>query len=214
MFSSVNKEVMRRQLLSAYLDGETTTAEAQQVQSLLSHNPELQSFHGQVMQFQRAVQRSLLSDSDVDAAQERVRLQVNRTMRVRPLELAWWQRSLSVPVPFVSVAAAVVLLLAAVVAFQMVPAAEQAAVAAAPDSPRGLPSFALSDRPVNVQVTVDPSQTEELLRWLNAQSEAHQVTVQLPEQARFQFQGEPVMIRPDRSHPQEFEIVPLEDIGE
>ncbi|WP_146049314.1 hypothetical protein [Alkalispirochaeta sphaeroplastigenens] len=136
------------------------------------------------------------------AAQERVYQQVCRTLRVRPPETPWWRQSFSVPLPLASAAVAV-FLLAGVLAAGWV---QRPSVSG--DTSRGLAGLSLQDRNIHVQVHVDADRTEQFLQWLNEQGQAQQLTIQLPEQARFQFRGEPVMVRRDPAR--DLEILPLD----
>lgn len=214
----MNDHRQQRQLVSIRFDGGYSPEEGFPEGGAAQPAEHHEAFRRQVSLLSTAMRGAPVLQKDIDAASARVAAHIERTIRVRPLQLPWWQRSLAVPTPLLATAAAVVILLASFT-FATVfhgtgaPHHEVARGELVPD----MPSFLGGDRPVNVQVTVDPSQTDQLLRWLNDHADSQQVTIQLPEQARFQFRGDPVMIRPERSgssDARDLEIVPLEDEGE
>ncbi|SIP88050.1 hypothetical protein SAMN05920897_10197 [Alkalispirochaeta americana] len=206
MFIFQSRLARQEEVISALVDGELPPEEEELLRRDLPRKEGLE----ERMIRHRALQRALSGtppESDLcDEAQKRVHEQVFRTLRVRPFRTPWWQQSLSVPLPVASAAVAVFLLagLLATGLFQ------GASVPGQDGSARqGLAGLSLEDRNIHVQVNVDATQTEQFLQWLNDQGQAQQLTIQLPEQARFQFRGDPVMVRRDPVH--DLEILPLDE---
>ena len=128
-------------------------------------------------------------DADVDAAERRVRARLERSLAGAwgaPRRL-WWERTVSLPMPVVATAA-LVLLFFAVAVVDRFPGTHSAAA--------GVPQIAGNAETLNLQVNVNASQTEDLLRWLNDQNSLETVTIRLPDSAQFQLRGEPVIMRP------------------
>lgn len=124
----------------------------------------------------------------------------------------WWDRGVTLPVPLVAAAALVIVFTAAFLA-------AGSGVIPGRSDVISVAERAQAAETLNLQVQVDITETEELLRWLNQQETLETVTIQLPESAQFQLRGEPVLLRPNapeepRAADDEFDIVPLEDAEE
>lgn len=202
----------RDQILSALLDEELTDREAQRVNRALEQDDDLRRRHERLSLVKGALQGSGstdLSATDLSAAADRVRMHVERTIRVRPLNPPWWRVNISLPVPVLSAAAVLIFVLAGALTFSTMQG-NGPTDSVAGERP-GLAGIGIADRHINVQVNVDADHTDRLLQWLNEQSSSQQITVQLPEQAQFQLRGDPILVRREPSGAAELEIVPLED---
>lgn len=209
MYSSVSKDNFRQQAVSALFDGELSSQETQLIQEAIQADGQLKHFHQTIQSIHTQIQQSVPDESVVRQSQDSVLQHVQRTIRVRPVETPWWQQTFNVPVPLMAAATVVfVLSLGLLVARQSISEAPEVRSASA-----NLSELGVSDRNVNVQVHVDSANTEKLLQWLNSQVDSQQVTIQLPDQAFFQLQGEPVMVRPEII-PEPLRIIPMEDYEE
>jgi hypothetical protein len=150
----------------------------------------------------------------VTRAQDRVRARLDESLSgsargVIP-HRSWWDRGVTLPMPVVAAAALVVMIATALVV--TVPGL----IPRQPDL-TSVAERARTAETLNLEVRVDITETEELLRWLNQQETLETVTIQLPESAQFQLRGEPVLLRPNAPEApaaDEFVIVPLEDAEE
>ncbi|MDA3950355.1 MAG: hypothetical protein PF508_14200, partial [Spirochaeta sp.] len=116
---------------------------------------------------------------------------------------SWWQRSVALPLPVIAAASALFLVMAVGLVLNPGVLSNQYRTV----------SDLGSNAPVNVQVQMNGSESDMLLRWLEEQNQVGNVTIQLPESAEFQLRGKPVLMRPespDDGTDEEFEIVPME----
>lgn len=205
-----SKTHQRNAILSALIDGELSVQEEQYVQNATERDERVRATldrYRAIRTVMHDARSSLCSETDMDATAGRVRRHVERTIRIRPMHPPWWRVSVSLPVPVLTAAAVVVFVLAGVLIMSLsrtdsVPESAPLAGLLGPGAP---------DRHISVQVNVDTDHTEQLLKWLNEQGHAQQVTVQLPEQAQFQLRGDPVLVRRDPHERNELRIVPVED---
>lgn len=218
MFTYRSKDLHRDQIVSALLDGELSAAEEQRVrQAAVSEEAVRRRIerYTLVREALHAAAPDRAGPEEISRASERVRAHIDRTIRVRPLDLPWWRTTVTLPVPALSAAAAVVVVLAGFLVFSLGARGGEftgsQAVAGEQQQPRDFASVAASDRQINVQVNVDGDHTDRLLQWLNEQGHNQQITVQLPEQAQFQLRGDPVLVRRPPRDDTELTIVPLED---
>ncbi|TVR67344.1 MAG: hypothetical protein EA427_14045 [Spirochaetaceae bacterium] len=194
-------------IISALLDGELSPAEGEHVQAAAQRDEAVRESIERLTRVRAALHQAVPGeDSRIAEAAERVRTHVERTIRVRPMHSPWWRTTIPLPVPLLSAAALLVIVLTGALTVMMI-RPESPGPAEAP----GLAAITAQDRRINVQVNVDAEHTDRLLQWLNEQGHTQQITVQLPEQAQFQLRGDPVLVRREPMHSEEFQIVPLED---
>ena len=165
--------------ISAYLDGELPADAARELERKLEADitarEELERLRGL---------RSTLHDAeepDFQAGHERVWMSLeNRLGLKQPL----WRRRVSLPYPAVAAAAVAVFALAGLLVWFVGPASsgigefERAAATAA-----------------EAQVAVGGLDGEDLLGWLQQHDQAGEVSMELPDNARFQIMGEPQLMR-------------------
>ena len=213
--------------LSALLDNELSPQDARELAAALHEGSHELQEYTRTEQIHSMLAASQISDDQIAAAQARVRGRLERSIRAvhQRDQRAWWERSVVIPMP-VAATAMIVLMLFAVILASRFAAPGTTIASGAPRSAAG----EIADRAesVNVQVTVNGDQTEQLLQWLNERQSVETVTIQLPETAQFQLRGEPVFLRPELpgeqrtdssgygegSAAEQFEITPLEESEE
>ncbi|MFW5828484.1 MAG: hypothetical protein ACOCU4_10340 [Alkalispirochaeta sp.] len=205
--------------LSALLDDELSPHDAQQLAASLREGSPVFKEYARAKQVHAMLVAPRVSDDRIAAAQERVRLRLERSIRAvhQRDQRAWWERSVTIPMPVAATAMIAIMLFAVILAGRFaVPGSPVAAGSAQPSA------GTVADRAesVNVQVNVDGDQTEQLLQWLNERQSVETVTIQLPDTAQFQLRGEPVFLRPDLPGEEgavadeDLEITPLEESEE
>lgn len=201
--------------LSAYLDGELSPADRTAVEDLATRDDAVRTRLSELERVHHALGTTDVSRDVALPAPDELYERIERTIRVRRPEPAWWHRSISIPLPAAAAAIAVMVTVVAVVVNGLSVTTDGRAVAGAAN---GGPIA--SSGPVNVQVMVDADQTENLLRWLNEQNQVEQISIQLPDSASFQLRGEPVLLRPGLPGEEESDglehadLIPLEDLAE
>lgn len=168
------------ELLSAHLDKEVPGPWDGMIAQAIEADPGTFAEYDRFRRLQTAVRS--LPGPDVDEAKDRVyRAVVARTAMHSRRPIPIWRRR--VPVTVAAAAGVVAAMLGALVVY---------AVTAA-QGPAGLQ---MSDEGrIDVTINVDDEGLEEVIRWLNARNEIGQVSIELPETPRFQFQGEPTLMR-------------------
>jgi len=127
-----------------------------------------------------------LPEPDMEISKERVLQRLQWTIEVRnarEYRTPWWQIDVHLPLPAVVAAAAVILVFAYLVI--------------GPIHRDSVTDIAHAPESVDIRVHVDAEHTTELLDWLNSQ-EVGNITIQLPDNAEFSLQGEPVLLRPEQ----------------
>lgn len=130
-------------------------------------------------------------EADIEEARKRVFERLRESLESgnwKYRRSRWWQVELRLPVPVAA---------GAVVAFGLL-----FALLFLPDG-SNIADMASAPEEMDINVNVDAAHTAELLEWLNSQ-DVGSITIQLPENAEFSFQGEPVLMRPE-----EYMIEPL-----
>jgi negative regulator of sigma E activity len=168
----------KEQRLSSYLDNELDEVTAGIVRRQIEEDPRMaerfQSFAAIRKQLSTAVQGE-------EAARETV---FRRLERHVPRHPSIWERKIKVPLPAVAAAAAVFLFVGVFVLFTLIPHSGTPQVAEVPDPPD-----------VDLTVTVDQLDVQEMLDWLNQRDMLDQVTIELPDSPTFRLRGEPALIR-------------------
>ncbi|MEX2444733.1 MAG: hypothetical protein WD492_14095 [Alkalispirochaeta sp.] len=201
--------------LSALLDNELPPRSARMLEDALQNGTRAPHEFDRIEKIHSFLTSQETSAEEIAAAQERVRVRLDRSIRAvhhrdqRP----WWERSVTIPMPVMATAMVAVMMFAVILASRI-------AAPGASGSPQQT-AGTIADRAesVNVQVNVNGDQTEQLLRWLNDRNSVETVTIQLPDTAQFQLRGKPVFMRPElpgerASEPtadDTFAITPLED---
>jgi len=127
-----------------------------------------------------------LPEPDMEISKERVLQRLQWTIEVRnarEYRTPWWQIDVHLPLPAAVAAAAVILVFAYLVI--------------GPIHRDSMTDIARALESVDIRVHVDAEHTTELLDWLNSQ-EVGNITIQLPDNAEFSLQGEPVLLRPEQ----------------
>ncbi len=168
------------ELLSAYLDGEVPSPWKEQLEERLKADQLCSSELDRLA----AVRNFLHSEPQPDwnASRELVwhRLS-NSDLQRRPQPL--WRRRVVVPLPLVAAAASLLLLLAGALLWYS---------GRASADPVDLPVAA---REMDLTIRIGEIGIDELLRMINETDTIGEVTVKLPDMARFDFIGEPQMMR-------------------
>lgn len=203
--------------LSALLDNELSPHDAQELTRKLREGTEEFREYAHVAHVHSMCAAPQISDDQIAAAQARVHVRLERSIRavhqrdMRP----WWERSVTIPMPVAATAVVAVMLFAVILAGR-VTAPTMPGASAEPVASGEAQSTAamIADRAdsVNLQVNIHGDQTEQLLQWLNERQSVDAVTIQLPDTAQFQLRGEPVFLRPEL--PGEDSAVHSSDYGE
>jgi len=165
--------------ISAYLDGELPEDAARDVERRLETDiaarEELERLRGL-----RETLQEVQDDPDVEESRDRVWARLEERLGFhQPL----WRRRISIPVPAVAAAAVAVLALAGLLVWGL--------------GPTLAGDLGLTANPTEAEarVAVSGMEGEELLGWLQDSELATEVSVQLPETARFRINGEPRLMR-------------------
>lgn len=166
------------QRLSSYLDNELDDVTAGIVKRRLENDEEAAKRYGQFARLREHLSTPVAGEGE---AREKVFLRLERHVPQHPTV---WQRRVDVPLPALA-AAAVMLLAVGVVALRglVVPVASPG-VAEIPSPPD-----------VDLTITVDQLDMQEMLDWLNRRDMLDQVTIELPDSPTFRLRGEPALIR-------------------
>lgn len=166
------------QLLSAHLDNEVPTPWKEQIDSILASDAECRQ------RFQRiSTTHTILkaaAEPDFSAAQARVWSALQERTIYTPAPHRF--RTISVSLPVAAVAAMAILAIGVLASFMALRAPAFAGVAADQDG-------------LEAGLTIRAEDVEQLLRLINANEPVRQVQIELPDQSRFQFSGEPRLIR-------------------
>ena len=171
------------ELLSAYYDNELEPETAASVEASLTDDPEWRDRLEEI----RAASHALKAqpEPDFEAAQQRVWEQL-RSARHEVREPDVFRKRVSLPMPLAAAAAFILLGAGVLITYlaitsgvvQMPTQASRPAV----------------DREITVRLE-DPDEVGALLQALNAREQVRQVTIEMPENARFAYQGEARLIR-------------------
>lgn len=204
--------------LSALLDNELPHRSAEMIEAAVGDD----TLDGRELRRLQRVHTLLesppISSDEIAAAQARVRLRLDRSLRgvyhrdLRP----WWERSVTIPMPVAATAMVALLMLAVILASRIAPFGGAGA------SQETAGEIAQRAESLNLQLNVNGDQTEQLLQWLNERQSVETVTIQLPDTAQFQLRGEPVFLRPElpgeetmnATADETLEITPLEESEE
>lgn len=171
------------EMLSAYLDGELTPDSSRSVEAKLAVESE---YHARFEEL-RVAGEVLHSqpEPDFDAAQERVWERIQSSTR-RSTDADIFHRRIAVPMP-----------LAAAAAFLLLVAGMLFSYFALGNDSIGIPSQAAATG-ANGEVTVQVGEVDDvglLLDALNSAGKVRHVTIEMPENSRFAYQGEARLIR-------------------
>ncbi len=165
-------------LLSAHLDGEVPSPWKERIDSILASDAECRQ------RFQRIstthTKLHTAPQPDFAAAQERVWSAIEK--RTVYVPAAHRFRTISVSLPVAAVAAMAILAVGVLASFL---ALRVPAFAGATADQDGL----------DTDLTIRAEDVEQLLRLVNSSEPVRQVQIDLPDQSRFQFSGEPRLIR-------------------
>ncbi|TVQ40168.1 MAG: hypothetical protein EA384_03860 [Spirochaetaceae bacterium] len=182
-----------KELLSAYLDGEVPSPWKERLEARLQESPECAAELEQLA----AVSAYLHAEPEPDyAASQRAvwKRLANSGLQHRPQPL--WGRRVAIPLPLAAAVASLLLLLSAALVWH----GGRATV-----SPADLP---IAGGEIDLTIRMGDVSVDELLRIINESETIGEVTVQLPEGARFRFLGEPQLIRAAESRALEPVLVP------
>ncbi len=166
------------QRLSSYLDNELDDVTSGIVKRQLEEDSATAARYRQFAALREKLSTPVYGEEEV---REKVFLRLERHVPQHPTV---WQRRVNVPLPALA-AAAMVLFAVGVIALRglVLPVASpQVTETAAP-------------RDVDVTITVDQLDIQEMLDWLNHRDMLDQVTIELPASPTFRLQGEPALIR-------------------
>lgn len=145
----------RREVLSAYLDGEVTPETARKVEARLRNDESYQREYAAYKRLEGSLHAEV--EPDYAAAAERLRLRIESGVaKARAPRTSIWRRRLSVPLPAAVAAAALFFVVAA--------GAVYFAAAAADGSPE--PLAGVDPRELDITIQIDDGQAQELIRWL------------------------------------------------
>ena len=170
--------------ISAYLDGELPADTARELERRLETDAaareELERFRGL---------RTTLQDPetpDFDASHERVWTAIESRLGLKP---PLWRRRVSLPFPAVAAAAVAVFALAGLLLWFA-------------DAPVGSAGSLAGEavREAEARLSVRNMDGEELLGWLQDSDLAGEVSMELPEGARFEIMGEPQLMKATDFH--------------
>ncbi len=166
------------QRLSSYLDNELDDVTAGIVKRRLENDEEAAKRYRQFARLREHLSTPV-------AGEEETREKVFRRLeRHVPQHPTVWQRRVTVPLPALA-AAAVVLLTVGVLALRsLILPVTSPQVAEIPTPPD-----------VDLTITVDQLDMQEMLDWLNRRDMLDQVTIELPDSPTFRLRGEPALIR-------------------
>ena len=166
------------QRLSSYLDNELDDVTAGIVRRQLEEDPRMAE---RFRKFAAIREQLTTPVQGEEAARETV---VQRLERHVPRHPSIWERKIKVPLPAVAAAAALFLFVGVFVLVSLVPSTGAPQVAEVPDPPD-----------VDLTVTVEQLDVQEMLDWLNRRDMLDQVTIELPDSPTFRLRGEPALIR-------------------
>jgi anti-sigma factor RsiW len=169
--------------ISAYLDGELPADAARELERKLETDRSAREDLERLRGLKTALHDA--EEPDFEASRERVWMSLESRLGLKA-RLPLWRRRLSVPYPAVAAAAVAVFALAGLLVWFAAPATT---VSGGPDSVTATPTDA------EVRIAVGGVDGEELLHWLEERGLAGDVSVQLPDTARFQIMGEPQLMR-------------------
>lgn len=204
--------------LSALLDNELPHPSAEMIEAAVGEGAlDRRELH-RLQRVHTLLESPQISSDEIAAAQARVRLRLDRSLRGvyrRDLQ-PWWERSVTIPMPVAATAMVALLMFAVILASRIAP------LGGAGASQETAGEIAQRAESLNLQVNVNGDQTEQLLQWLNERQSVETVTIQLPDTAQFQLRGEPVFLRPelpgedtmDAASDESFDITPLEESEE
>jgi anti-sigma factor RsiW len=169
--------------ISAYLDGELPADAARELERKLETDitarEELERLRGLKTTMHDA------ETPDFESSQRRVWMSLESRLGLG-VRLPVWRRRVSVPLPAVAAAAVAVFALAGLLLWFAGPAL----TGAGDIETAGAPAT-----DAEVRIAVGGADGEELLGWLEEQGLTGDVSVQLPETARFEIMGEPQLMR-------------------
>lgn len=173
------------EMLSAYLDGELTPDSVRSVEAKLSGKPEYRTRFKELTASSEVLHS--YPEPDFDAARERVWERIQSSTK-RSDGIGIFHRRIVVPMPLAAAAAFLLLLAGMLFSY----------FAIGNDSIRA-PSYAASAG-ANGEVTVQMGEVDDLellLDTLNSAGTVRQITIDMPENARFAYQGEARFMRAD-----------------
>ncbi|NBB89665.1 MAG: hypothetical protein GVY23_00495 [Spirochaetes bacterium] len=165
--------------ISAYLDGELPDHSARELERKLEADNASSEELGRLRRLRTTLHDA--EEPDFRASHNRVWMSLeNRLGLKQPL----WRRRVSIPYPAVAAAAVAVFALAGLLVWFVGP------------SSAGFDTFeGAATTAAEVQIAVGGMDGEELLGWLREQDLAGDVSMELPESARFRIMGEPQLMK-------------------
>lgn len=166
------------QRLSSYLDNELDDVTAGVVRRQIEEDPRMAERFGSFSALRDYLVTPVQGEED---ARETV---FRRLERHVPRHPSIWERRVNLPLPAVAAAAAVFLFVGALFLFSGTPSGGAPQITEAPEAPD-----------VDLTVTVQQLDVQEMLDWLNQRDMLDQVTIELPDSPTFRLRGEPALIR-------------------
>lgn len=173
----------KREVLSAYLDGEVTPETARKVEARLKDDDEFRRAYDSYRRLEASLQQAEEPDY-VDAAERLWRRLESRRLGERPTRPSFWERRVTLPLP-AALAAAALFVIAAAAALYL----GSGATGSAPQ-----PLAGVDPRELDITIQIDDGQAQELIRWLEERKDVQQVNIQLPDTPSFELIGDPVLM--------------------
>ncbi|MFP4205446.1 MAG: anti-sigma factor family protein [Spirochaetaceae bacterium] len=184
--------------ISAYLDGELPEQAAHRLEGELEENSEARDEFARLRRLKQILQAG--EEPDFESGRQRVWVNLEKRLETRP---PLWRRRVSVPLPLAAAAALIMVVFAGFLVRYVGPQWGGSSAAATADgsaveqgSREAVAPDGVSDDPAaDTQIAAAGMEAEELLNWLNEKSAGAQVSVKLPDTARFRIMGEPQLVR-------------------
>ena len=188
-----------RELLSAYLDDEVPSPWKERFEAQIAADPECNRILEELAAVRDTVRHA--PEPDFVASQSTVWRRIGERRPIdRPAPA--WRRRLAVPVPVAAAAASLFFVLAGALIWH---------TARATVGPVELP---VTGHDTELVIRIGEMSIDELLQILNAGDSVGELTVKLPENARFNYLGEPRMLRAADFRREEPLLVPLAPIDQ
>jgi hypothetical protein len=183
-----------KELLSAYLDGEVPSPWKERIEEQIAADAECSRMLDELAMIRSALHGDV--EPDFQASRIAVWQRIGETQPLdRPVPA--WKRRLAVPFPVAAAAASLMLALAGALLWH---------TARASVGPAEIPVIS---QDTELVIRIGEISIDELLRIMNASESIGEVTVQLPENARFNYLGEAQMVRAADFRRGEQLLVPL-----
>jgi anti-sigma factor RsiW len=172
-----------RMILSAYIDGEVPARFVPDIESALRTNQQISAEYHELLGLRARLQSAPMPDVAESAGRSWVRL--NRRL-VGSGSPKIWNRAVRLPLPLAAAALTVLIGALCVLTWALLTRGPERADAQ---------DYLAHGSNVDVTITVDSSDMENILEWLARQNMLGEVNIELPEQ-QFRIMGEPVMVKP------------------